>query len=354
MRQTACPLQFVCIAVNSHAFIHGEPPKRGMGGCIGKVYHVWNGVKMMEWKRDIRTSGEVIKIEGFFPGTGERGEYLTFPSLERTGIVRHLITTRFGGVSEGEFSTMNFSFSRGDSEEHVRENYQRISRVLGCNTEDMVASQQTHTTNIRQVTENDRGKGVTRPLDYQNVDGLMTNESGLALVTFFADCVPLLFVDPVHHAIGSAHSGWRGTAAKMGQHMVTALGDTFGTRPEDLQAAIGPSICQACYEVSEDVAEQFVDLDKEAELLKQEILVKRIYRSGLEGGIPRVVCPGASKGKYQLDLWLANLLILLQAGIPLQQIAVTDICTMHNSRRLFSHRASGGRRGNMAAFLMLI
>lgn len=308
----------------------------------------------MQWTRDIRTSGEVIKIESFFPGTGERGEYLTFPSLERTGIIRHLITTRFGGVSEGEFSTMNFSVSRGDSEEHVRENYQRISRVLGCNTEDMVASQQTHTTNIRQVTENDRGKGVTRPLDYQNVDGLMTNEPGLALVTFFADCVPLLFVDPVHYAIGSAHSGWRGTAEKMGQCMVKAMGEAFGTRPEDLQAAIGPSICQSCYEVSEDVAERFADLDTESGGLKQEIMAKGIYRSGIDGGIPRVVDQGAAKGKYQLDLWLANLLILLQAGIPLQRIAVTDICTMQNSSRLFSHRASGGRRGNMAAFLMLI
>ena len=307
----------------------------------------------MQWTRDIRTSGEVIKINSFYPGTGEKGEYLTYPSLERTGIIRHLITTRLGGVSEGEFSTMNFSFSRGDSEEHVRENYQRISRVLGCRPEDMVASQQTHTTNIRQVTENDRGKGVTRPLDYQNVDGLMTNEPGIALVTFFADCVPLLFVDPVHHAIGSAHSGWRGTAAKMGQCMVTAMKDTFGTRLEDLIVAIGPSICQVCYEVSEDVAEQFFYLDNETEALKQEILAKGTYRSGVDGGIPRVVYQGASEGKFQLDLWLANLLILLQAGIPLQQIAVTDICTMHNASRLFSHRASGGRRGNIAAFLML-
>ena len=225
--------------------------------------------------------------------------------------------------------------------------------MLGCHPEDMVASQQTHTTNIQLVTGNDRGKGVTRPLDYQNVDGLMTNEPGLALVTFFADCVPLLFVDRVHHAIGSAHSGWRGTAAKMGQCMVQAMGKAFGTRPVDLQAAIGPSICQACYEVSEEVAEQVVDLDNETEVLKQEILAKGIYHCGLDGEVPRVVSKGVSEGKYQLDLWLANLLILLQAGIPLQQIAVTDICTMHNGSRLFSHRFSGGRRGNIAAFLML-
>ena len=308
---------------------------------------------MMQWIRNNRTSGEVIKINSFFPGDGEEGEYLTFPSLEKTGLVRHLITTRFGGVSEGEFSTMNFSVSRGDSKEHVQENYQRIAQVLGCHSEDMVASQQTHTTNIRQVTGTDRGKGVTKPLDYQNVDGLMTNEPGLTLVTFFADCVPLLFVDPVHHAIGSAHSGWRGTAAKMGECMVTAMGEAFGTRPEDLQAAIGPSICQACYEVSGDVAEQFIGFDKDTDILKQEILEEGIYRKGVDLTTLKVIEKGKSEDKYQLDLWLANLLILLQAGIPLSQITVTDLCTGHNSSRLFSHRASGGKRGNMAVFLML-
>ena len=308
---------------------------------------------MMQWVRENRTSGEVIKINNFFPGDGEVGEYLTFPSLEKTGIVRHLVTTRLGGVSEGEFSTMNFSVSRGDSKEHVSENYKRIGRILGCGPEDMTASQQTHTTNIRKVTDTDRGKGVTKPLDYQNVDGLMTNEPGLALVTFFADCVPLLFVDPVHHAIGSAHSGWRGTAVKMGQCMVTAMGEAFGTKPEELHAAIGPSICQACYEVSGDVAEQFIGFDKDTALLKQEILEKGIYRKGADLTMLKVVEKGMSEGKYQLDLWLANLLILLQAGIPLPQIAVTDLCTSHNSSRLFSHRASGGKRGNMAVFLML-
>ena len=143
-------------------------------------------------------------------------EYLVFPKLEKTGVVEHLFTTRTGGVSSGIYSTMNLSFSRGDDPECVRENYRRIGEVLGTDPEHMVASKQTHTTNIRLVTEADLGNGITEPSAYDDVDGLATNIPGMALVTFYADCVPLYFVDPVKKAIGLAHSGWRGTVAGMG------------------------------------------------------------------------------------------------------------------------------------------
>lgn len=261
---------------------------------------------------------------------GEMLEYLTFPLLEETGIVKHLFTTRLGGVSGGEFSSMNFSISRGDSRENVLANYGRIAKVLGCDVADMAASHQTHTTNIRRMTDHDKGKGILYPRDYADVDGMVTDEPGLALVTFYADCVPLYFVDPVHRAIGLAHSGWRGTVGRMGACMVAALREQFGSRPEDIRAAIGPSICRDCYEVSEDVAVQFLDM---------------------LGG--EVAVPGERPGKYQLDLWRANELILRQAGILPEHIAVTDICTCHNKEYLFSHRGSAGRRGNLAAFLML-
>ena len=308
---------------------------------------------MIQIERDPRAHGEVIRQNSVTLSDGSKLEYLTFPALETLGQVRHLITTRLGGVSKGEYASMNLSFTRGDREEDVRENYRRIGYVLGCPPENMTASQQTHTTNIRRVTSDDKGKGITRPLDYQDVDGLMTDEPGIALVTYYADCVPLLFVDPVHRAIGTAHSGWRGTVDRMGQCMVKAMGQAFGTRPEELQAAIGPSICQACYEVSGDVAQEFLGLEKETEELRRELFQSGSYRSGFSGGLPRVVEPGKQPDKFQLDLWLANYLILRQAGIPMQKIALTDICTCHNNAYLFSHRASHGRRGNLAAFLML-
>ena len=308
---------------------------------------------MYQIERAYRSAGEVIRQNSILLESGEELEHLTYPILEKTGIACHLVTTRLGGVSEGDYASMNLSFTRGDREENVQENYRRIGRVLGCLPENMTASQQTHTTNIRRVTAEDRGKGVTKPLDYQEVDGLMTDEPGIALVTFYADCVPLLFVDPIHKAIGAAHSGWRGTVGRMGQCMVKSMGEAFGTRPEDLYAAIGPSICQDCYEVSEDVAAEFLGLDTETEELKRELLLSGYYRTGYDGGLPRIVEPGKQPAKFQLDLWLANYLILRQAGILMERIAITDICTCHNSAYLFSHRASQGKRGNLAAFLML-
>lgn len=262
-------------------------------------------------------------------------EYLTFPLLERTGMVRHLFSTRVGGVSRGIYSSMNLSYTRGDDKESVDENFRRIAEVLGCRMSDIVCSDQTHTVNLRVVSGQDGGKGILRPKDYKDIDGLMTDEPGVVLATFYADCVPLYFVDTVQHAIALAHSGWRGTVARMGRCVVETMREVYGTDPGDIVAAIGPSICQECYEVSEDVAEAFAQEFRDIGQT-DEILI------------------GKGGGKYQLDLWRANKIVLTEAGIPAEQIQVTDICTCHNSEYLFSHRASHGQRGNLGAFLGLI
>lgn len=259
--------------------------------------------------------------------------FLEFPLLSETGVVRHGISTREGGVSEGIYRSMNLSFARGDKEEHVMENYRRIGAAIGVSPDRMTASSQTHTTNVRAVTEDDIGKGIAYPRDYTDVDGLMTNLPDVCLVTYYADCVPLLFVDPVHRAIASSHSGWRGTVNRMGEITVQAMQRAYGSRPEDIVAAIGPSICQDCYEVSEDVIERFRAAFPETEW------ASLFY--------------GKPDGKFQLNLWRANELILLRAGIKREHLAVTNLCTCCNSELLFSHRASHGKRGNLAAFLAL-
>lgn len=261
-------------------------------------------------------------------------EYLTFPLLEQTGIVRHLFSTRMGGVSKGIYSEMNLSYTRGDEKEAVDENFKRIARVLKCDVSDIVCSDQTHTVNLRVVSKQDGGKGILKPRDYTDIDGLLTDEPGLFLVTFYADCVPLYFVDVKRKAIALAHSGWRGTVARMGQCVVEKMKKEYGTDPKDIVAAIGPSICQACYEVSEDVADAFA---------------REFNGDGQTDGI--LFSKGG--GKYQLDLWRANEIVLTEAGIPAGQIQVTDLCTCHNSEYLFSHRASHGQRGNLGAFLGL-
>lgn len=262
-------------------------------------------------------------------------EYLTFPLLEQTGIVRHLFSTRAGGVSEGIYGTMNLSYTRGDRKEAVDENFRRIAAVLGCRVEDIVCSDQTHTVNLRVASRADGGKGIVRPRDYADVDGLLTDEPGLVLATFYADCVPLYFVDTRRRAVALAHSGWRGTVARMGRCVTEKMREVYGTDPADIVAAIGPSICQGCYEVGEDVAEAFA-----AE-----------FRGD---GQADEILSGQGKGKYQLDLWRANEIVLAEAGIPAEQIQVTDLCTCHNSSYLFSHRASHGKRGNLGAFLGLL
>ena len=259
--------------------------------------------------------------------------YLSYPLFEKTGIVRQGFSTRLGGVSEGYFASLNLSFDRGDDKEAVMENFRRIGESMGVRCEDMVLSKQTHTTNVRVVTEEDRGKGIVKERDYTDVDGLVTNIPGICLVTSYADCVPLYFVDPVRKVIGLSHSGWRGTVGKIGRKTVQLMQEKFSSDPADILAAVGPSVCMECYEVSSDVIDRFKESFEEK--LWEELFYEK------------------PDGKYQLDLWKASERILLEAGIVPEHIAVTNVCTHCNSRILYSHRATGDKRGNLCAFLAL-
>ena len=259
--------------------------------------------------------------------------FLKYPILEKEGLVEHGISTRLGGVSEGFLGSMNLSYTRGDDPAHVDENYRRIAVAIGVKPEHMVCTHQTHTTNVRIVTREDAGKGVTREKDYTDVDGLITNVPGICLVTFYADCVPLYFVDPVKKAIGLSHSGWRGTVGKIGKVTVERMQKTYGSDPKDILAAIGPSICQDCYEVSEDVIVKF------QKSFEEKYWPELFYQK--------------ENGKYQLNLWKANELVFEEAGILKKHIAVTNVCTHCNPDILFSHRTTGNKRGNLSAFLAL-
>ena len=258
---------------------------------------------------------------------------LKFPLLEELPFVEHLFTTKEGGVSKGDYATMNVSFTRGDEREAVLENYRRIAGIFGVELSDIVVSHQTHTTNVKRVTKEDGGKGVVSERDYENVDGLITNDKNLVLCTMYADCVPLYFVDVKNQAIGLSHSGWKGTAGQMGMKTLERMAEEFGTKPEEVYAAIGPSICVDCYEVSEDVIEAFSRVFTEQEMTQ--------------------ICYIKENGKYQLDLWKANEIILLNAGVLKEHIEVTRLCTHCNSDRMFSHRKTGDKRGNLGAFLCL-
>lgn len=286
---------------------------------------------------------EVLREAWYKNADGSELLLLKYPLLEDTGIVKHCFTTRIGGVSEGIFSAMNLSFTRGDDKTAVEENYRRLAEAMKVDYEKFIFTDQTHTVNVRRVTAADAGKGLTKARDYQDVDALITNESGLVLSTFFADCVPLYFVDPVHRAIGMSHSGWRGTVARMGKVTLEAMQREYETNPEDVICAIGPSICQDCYEVSSDVAEEFAKefVGHEAEILLESAKNKERTESH------------DTEKKYQLNLWKANEIVLIDAGVKKEHIAMTDICTCCNPDILFSHRASHGKRGNLGGFICL-
>lgn len=290
---------------------------------------------LIEKKQMVRKGKEEICKENHVQIDGREDLlYFTFLGIEKTGIVKHCFSSRIGGVSKGYLSSMNLSYMRGDEKECVDENYRRMAQVLGCRIEDIVCSDQTHTTNIRKVTAADKGKGIIKLRDYTDIDGLITNEPQVVLATFYADCVPLYIVDPVHRAIGLSHSGWRGTVNKMGAVTLQEMAKEYGTRPEDVFVAIGPSICQDCYEVSQDVADAFL-----AAFPNKRDEKELLYHT--------------QGDKFQLNLWYANECVFRDAGVPAEHIEITDICTCCNPDILFSHRASKGMRGNLGAFMML-
>jgi YfiH family protein len=259
-------------------------------------------------------------------------EFLTFPSFSAFPFVRHAFSTRVGGVSKNEFASMNLAFGRGDDDENVRENYRRFCTAAGFEYNSLVSSAQDHHTTIRRVGKEQRGIGIWRPKDRESVDGLVTDEPGVTLVTHYADCVPVFLLDPKRRAIGLVHAGWRGTAAKIAAAAVAAMTREFGCRPSEILAGIGPSIGPCCFEVDAPVRDAFAALTE----------------LGPDGFIR-----SDGNGKYHVDLWEANRRILMQAGVPSSSITVGGVCTKCNSDFLFSHRATGGKRGGLSAFLEL-
>ena len=258
--------------------------------------------------------------------------YIRFPRLAACGAVKHIFSTRMGGVSNSVYGPMNLSFNRGDSRENVLENYKILCGAVGIDTNKLVLTHQTHTANVRAVTEEDCGTGIFKE-PFSDVDGLITDRPGVALVTQYADCTPLVFCDPVRRVAATSHAGWRGTVQEIGAVTVKKMIDEFGCRAENIIAGIGPCIGKCCYEVDDPVINGFKKLDY--------INISDIAEE--KGG-----------GKYMLDLVTANKLILIHAGIDPNNIDASDICTCCNSAELHSHRASPLKRGNLAAIIALI
>ena len=257
------------------------------------------------------------------------------PLFQRETGLQHGFSTRKGGVSKEHLASLNLSFSVEDAKENVLENFRRIGERFEKTPEDFVLSKQSHETKVLKVGAKDRGKGITKDRDYEGIDALITDEKGIILSCFSADCVPILFYDPIHKAVGACHSGWRGTKGKILQNVVEEMRQHFSSNPAEILVAIGPSICKEQYVVSEDLAlsflEDYPDLGEDT--------ASPIHR--------------ISKDKFQLDLWDLNRRIALDSGIREEHISISGYCTMENPELFFSHRYSQGRRGLQGAFICL-
>ncbi len=251
---------------------------------------------------------------------------MTAPNIS----VTHAFTTRFGGVSGGIYASLNLGENRGDEPENVRENYRRLKAALGLDR--LCFTRQIHETAVRYVTSADAREPFD-PLPYA-CDGLVTDEPGLGLIIFTADCIPLLFHDPVRKIIAASHAGWRGTVADIAGKTVEAMA-RLGSDPADIRAAIGPGISRCCFETGPEVPEAVMAV---------------LGKEGRE----YIDDPGGDEDKFFVDLKGVNRALLIRAGVRSENIAVSDECTVCKSEKYWSHRATRGERGSQASVIALI
>lgn len=236
----------------------------------------------------------------------------------------HCITTKIGAIG-------NPSVKHSEASEHTRENFKLLCDTIGINYINLVFANQVHGDVIRMVSQENRGEGVIRPRTEEGCDALMTAMPDTALVAFFADCVPILFYDPEKNAIASAHAGWRGTVKKIAAKTAKKMISQSGCKPENIIACIGPSIGECCFEVDLPVKKEFENA------------------FGCDGKIIKPL----DIGKFKVNLWQANIVQLLEAGLKQENIHCADICTSCNNDIFYSYRAEGGKTGRNYSVMQL-
>lgn len=264
-------------------------------------------------------------------------EYYTFSIFGND--VKHLFSTKNGGISSGKYSTLNLGIDKGDIPKNVNANYQKVCDILEFDIKKIVFAHQTHTANIYNVTEDDINPDILNPEFAANnifksklsdIDGLITNVKGITLVTFHADCIPIYFYDKTTKVIALSHAGWRGTVNEIAVKTISEMIKVYGCDKTDILCGIGPSICQNCFEVDKPVNDEFLEkLPFSKEYIK------------------------ANNDKYYIDLWNINNQLLLNAGVPEENIEIGNVCTKCAKDKFYSHREVGFERGSMVAMMSL-
>ncbi len=255
------------------------------------------------------------------------GKFSIFPEE----LVTHAISTRLGGVSKEPYASLNLAFHVGDDAEAVKDNRQRFAHSLLLNAKDIVSPKQVHGTRVMRVGREHMGLGAK---DYESAiddtDALITNEPNVSLLLCFADCTPIIFVDPENKAVGIAHAGWKGTAGRIAAKTVEAMTESFGSAPDKILAGIGPSISKKVYEIGDDVAKIFQD-----DFSYHDKFLTQI------------------DNKYHLDLWEANRKILVEAGVRAYNIEIAGACTFEENAWYYSYRKEKGNTGRIGAIVAL-
>ena len=257
--------------------------------------------------------------------------FLASEEMEQAGGVAHGFSTRLGGISEGMWASLNLGVSRGDDSDHVRENYRRFLTAIGAQGPRMAMSNQVHENHVRVITKADVKEDPYEKVSYE-ADGLVTDLPGVTLVIFSADCLPILYYDPVRQVVAAAHAGWRGTAADIAGAVVRKMEEVYGCDPQNILAAIGPGIGPCCFETHEDVPNAMMAAFSTPVLKYLHI---------------------QENGKYSVDLKGINAMRLEKAGIPTENIGVCELCTSCHPDLFWSHRQVGTNRGSMAAAIGL-
>jgi YfiH family protein len=257
-------------------------------------------------------------------------DFYTFGHLDRTNKLRSCFTSRQGGVSEGFYGSLNLGFNTGDSRENVLENFRILCGALGFEIENTVFSKQVHRDHVAVVSEKQKGCGIFAPVAFDDADALVTDKKGIVLVAFFADCVPVLLLDPVREVLGLSHAGWRGTVLHIARKCAKKMTQHYACDAKDILAGIGPSIHPCCFEIGPEVYE------------------------ALESAYPGSGAVFQKNGKLYGDLQEANRTDLMLAGLLPDNIKSSGICTSCRSDLFYSHRASGGKRGSLAVLAELI
>jgi polyphenol oxidase len=269
-------------------------------------------------------------MPGFKYNISEGIGYYTIDSFEETGKVKTCFSSRVGGVSTDEYACMNLGYKSGDTSSNIDKNISVLCKSTGIRLEDLVLSDQIHSDKCKIVGSGDRGKGIFKDSDIVGVDALITNNKNTAICIFTADCLPVFLFDTINEVIAVCHAGWRGIVNEILIKSINIMCTNFGSKPEHILAAIGPSIGPCCFSVGEEVITEFRKVFENIDCLVTK-----------------------DNNKCSINLWNAGIEQLVTSGIFRSNITNSQLCTSCNSNHFYSYRRDNSKTGRMISILQL-